>query len=105
MRLFGEHGRRDPQLEALATFSGTTLHTATAEQHRDASLDAGAKTLAALELPALLIGFALGRFGAAPLWDAHHLDALCCSHDVTSLSLKKPRSELYNSGTSPKVCL
>jgi hypothetical protein len=32
--------------------------------------------LAALELPALLLGFALGRFGAAPLWDAHHHDAL-----------------------------
>src|SRR5665811_662362 len=31
---------------------------------------------AVLELPALLIGFALGRFVAAPLWDAHHLDAL-----------------------------
>ena len=29
----------------------------------------------------------------------------CCSHDVTLLSLKKSRSELYNSGTSPKVCL
>src|ERR1700681_2634770 len=61
----------------------TTLHAATAEQHRDASLDAGAKALAVLELPALLIGFAFGRLGAAPLWDAHHLDAfLLARHHV-----------------------
>src|SRR5258708_11323380 len=58
----------------LATFGETALHAATAEQHRDAPLDARAKALAVLELPALLIGFALGRFSAAPLWDAHHLD-------------------------------
>src|SRR5882757_6638903 len=72
----GEHGRRDPQLESLSAFSETALHAATAEQHRDAPLDAGAKALAVLELPALLICLALGCFGAAALWDAHHLDAI-----------------------------
>src|SRR5450631_248323 len=72
----GEHGRRDPQLEALAAFGETALHAATAEQHRDAALDTCAKALAVLELPGLLIGLTLGCFGAAPLWDAHHLDAL-----------------------------
>src|SRR6266853_2134459 len=75
-QVVGEHGGCDPQLKAHATFGETALHAATAEQHRDAPLDAPAKALAVLELPALLIGFALGSFDAAPLWDAHHLDAL-----------------------------
>jgi hypothetical protein len=48
----GEHGCRDPQLKALATFGETALHAATAEQHRDTPLDAGAKALAILEFPA-----------------------------------------------------
>src|SRR5450755_1872580 len=74
--VIGEHGRRDPQLESLAAFGETALHAATAEQHRDAPFDTCAKALAVLELPGLLIGFALGRFGAASLWDTHHLDAL-----------------------------
>src|SRR6266851_1615301 len=29
----------------------------------------------------------------------------CCLHDVTFFSLKKPRSDPYNLGTWPKVCL
>src|SRR5713226_9673224 len=49
----GEHGRCDPQLESLAAFGETALHAATAEQHRDAPLDACAKALAILELPGL----------------------------------------------------
>jgi hypothetical protein len=65
----GEHGRSNPQLETLSAFGETALHAATAEQHGDAPLDAGAKALAVLELPGLLIGLAFGRFGAAPLWD------------------------------------
>src|SRR5271166_3654421 len=73
--IVGEHGRRDPQLKALATFSETTFHAATAEQHRDAPLDTCAKALAGFELRALLIGFALGRFDATPLRNAHHVDA------------------------------
>src|SRR6266700_3929592 len=28
-----------------------------------------------------------------------------CLHDITFFSLKKPRSDPYNLGTSPKVCL
>jgi hypothetical protein len=67
----GEHGRRDPQLKTLATLSETALHAATAEQHRDAPLDVCAKALAVLELPALLIGFALGA-----LW---HRRAVGCT--------------------------
>jgi len=71
------------------------------EQHRDAPLDAGAKALAVLELPALLIGFALGALLPPSLWNAHDFDA-CCLHDVTFFSLKKPRSDPYNLGTWPK---
>src|SRR5258707_3599167 len=29
----------------------------------------------------------------------------CCLHEVTFFSLKKPRSDPYNLGTPPKVCL
>src|SRR5467141_2086125 len=72
----GKHSRRDPHLKSFAAFGKAALHAATAEQHRDAPLDAGAKALAVLELPALLICLALGCFGAAALWDAHHLDAI-----------------------------
>src|ERR1700704_5577946 len=47
------------------------------------ALNAGAKALTVLELPALLIGFAFGRLGAASLWDAHDLDAfLLARHHV-----------------------
>lgn len=63
-------------LQALATFGETALHAATTEQHRDAPFDAHTKAVAVFELPALLIGFARGRLGAAPLRDAHQLDAL-----------------------------
>src|SRR5713101_10179463 len=28
-----------------------------------------------------------------------------CLHDITFFSLKKPRSDPYNLGTSPKICL
>src|SRR5450755_3345380 len=35
----------------------------------------------------------------------HTTSTPCCLHDVTFLSLKKPRSDPYSSGTSPKVCL
>src|SRR5216684_5565117 len=72
----GKHSRRDPYLKSFAAFGKAALHAATAEQHRDAPLDAGAKALAVLELPALLICLALGRFAAAPLWNAHDFDAL-----------------------------
>src|SRR6202051_3120065 len=54
----GEHSRRDPQFKALAAFGKTAFHSATAEQHRDAPLDACPKALAVLELRTLLVGFA-----------------------------------------------
>ena len=54
MRLLASTAASDPELKTLATLSETALHAATAEQHRDAPLDAGAKALAILELPALL---------------------------------------------------
>ena len=68
--VIGKHSRRAPQLESLSAFGETALHAATAEQHRDAPLDTCAKALAVLELPGLLIGLALGCFGAASLRDA-----------------------------------
>jgi hypothetical protein len=74
--VIGEHGRCDPQLESLPAFGKTALHAATAERHRDVPLDTCAKALVVLEFPGFLIGFAGGRFGAAALWDAYHLDAL-----------------------------
>ena len=50
------------------------VHAATAHQHRDATLDAGAKALALLELRRPFIGLALRRFGAATLRNANRLD-------------------------------
>jgi hypothetical protein len=76
MRLLASTAAATHSSNRFSAFGETALHAATAEQHRDAPLDTCAKALAVLELPRLLIGFALGRFGAAPLWDAHNLDAL-----------------------------
>jgi len=50
MRLLASTAGRDPQLESLSAFSETALHAATAEQHRDAPLDARSEALAVLEL-------------------------------------------------------
>ena len=52
-QVVGEHSRSNPQLEAISSLGETALHAATSEQHRDASLDAGAKALALLEVRAL----------------------------------------------------
>src|SRR3984893_18352677 len=82
-QVVGEHGGCDPQLKALATFGETTLHATGAEQHRDATLDARAQAVPVLDPPALLIGFALRHFDAAPLWYADHLYAfLRAQHHV-----------------------
>ena len=74
--IVGEHCRSDPQFEALVALGKAALHAATAEQDRDAPLDAGAKALALLEVRALLLGFALRTSLAAALRNAHHLDTL-----------------------------
>src|SRR5256886_4615132 len=74
--IVGEYCRSDPQFEALVALGKAALHAATAEQDRDAPLDAGAKALALLEVRALLVCFALRRFLAAALRNAHHLDAI-----------------------------
>src|SRR5258707_12510912 len=42
----GEDRRTNKQRETLGAFGAATLHAATAQQHRDAPLDAGAKALA-----------------------------------------------------------
>jgi hypothetical protein len=49
--IVGEYCRSDPQFEALVALGKAALHAATAEQDRDAPLDAGAKALALLEVP------------------------------------------------------
>ena len=71
----GEHSGAHPQFEAVASFGETALHAAASEQHRDASLDAGAKALTILECRAALVRFAPRCSLAAPLRDAHLLDA------------------------------
>jgi hypothetical protein len=65
--IVGEHGGTDPQFEAVASFGETALHAAASEQHRDASLDAGAKALTILEDLALLVRFTSSRPLAATL--------------------------------------
>ena len=71
----GEHSGANPQFEAVASFGETALHAAASEQHRDAALDAGAKALTILECGAALVRFAPRCSLAAPLRNAHQLDA------------------------------
>src|ERR1700732_3443313 len=54
--IVGEYCRSDPQFEALVALGKAALHAATAEQDRDAPLDAGAK---ALPLKSALFSYAL----------------------------------------------
>ena len=75
-QVVGEHSGADPQFEAIVALGETALHAATSEQHRDASLDAGAKALTCLEGRALFVRFALRRSLAAPLRNAHQRDAI-----------------------------
>src|ERR1700682_110 len=70
----GEHRRANKQGEALGAFGAAALHAATAHQHRDAPLDAGAKALALLECRRPLVGLALRRLAAAALWNADRRD-------------------------------
>ena len=70
----GEHRGANEHRKALGAFGAATLHAATAHQHRDATLDAGAKALALLELRRPFVGLALRRFGAATLRNAYRLD-------------------------------
>src|SRR5258708_9200545 len=72
--IVGEHRRGDKQREALGAFGAAALHAATAHQHRDASLDAGAKALALLERRRPFVGLALRRFAAATLGNTYRLD-------------------------------
>ena len=71
----GEHSGAAPQFEAFASFGETALHAAASEQHRDASLDAGAKALTVLECRAALVRLASRCSLAAPRRNAHQLDA------------------------------
>src|SRR5258707_7752222 len=70
----GEHRGADEQREALGAFGAAALHAAPAHQHRDASLDAGAKALALLERRRSFVGLALRRFAAAALGNTYRLD-------------------------------
>src|SRR3982075_2646483 len=70
----GEHRRADQQREALGAFGAAALHAATAHQHRDAPLNAGAKALALFERRRSFVGLALRRFAAAALGNAYRLD-------------------------------
>src|ERR1700680_1541203 len=72
----GEHSRANKQREALGAFGAAALHAATAHQHRDAPLDAGAKALALLERRRFFVGLALRRFAAAALRYADRADAI-----------------------------
>src|SRR5216683_330549 len=77
--IVGEYCRSDPQFEALVALGKAALHAATAEQDRDAPLDAGAKALSCLEVRTLFVCFAFRRLLAAALRNAHHRDALLCA--------------------------
>ena len=71
-----KHGGSHQEFKMLATLGETALHAATAEENGDASLDAGTKTLGALEGWTFLIGLLVRRFFAATLGNAHELDTV-----------------------------
>src|SRR5215472_1885012 len=73
--IVGEHGSAHEQFEALGALGEATLHAAAAHQHRDAALDAGAKTLAVLECARSLAGLSLRRPAAAALRNRDRGDA------------------------------
>lgn len=70
----GEYRRADKQSEALDAFGAATLHAAPAHQHRDASLNAGAKALALFERRRFVVGLAWRGFTAATLRNAYGFD-------------------------------
>ena len=55
----------------LAAFERAPLHPAAAEQHRDAALNAGAESLALLELFTAFQSVLLGRLVSSALRDRH----------------------------------
>src|SRR5712692_12131478 len=59
----------------LAAFERAPLHTATAEQHRDAALNAGAESLGLLERLTALQSVLLGRLVSSALRDRDLGDA------------------------------
>ncbi len=62
------------QLESLATFGKTALHTAAPEQDGDAPLDTSPEPLSLVESWALLMRHLLWSFRSATLGDAHEGD-------------------------------
>src|SRR5687767_5617652 len=71
-----KHGGSHQEFKMFATLGETALHAATAEENGDASLDAGTKTLGALEGWTFLIGLLVRRFFPATLGNAHELDTV-----------------------------
>src|SRR5260370_2202814 len=82
----GEPRGADEQREALGALGAAALHAATAHQHRDASLDAGAKALALLERRRSFVGLALRRFAAAALGNTYCLDGALHAHRYVLLA-------------------
>ena len=81
----GKDGGADQDLKAVTALGQTLLHAAAAKQHGDTAFDAGPEALSLLELRAPFKGLPFrGSF---------------------STPLRKPRSELYQAGTKPKVSL
>jgi hypothetical protein len=70
---------------------------------KDGGVDTCAKALTVLELPGLLIGHALGCFGAAPLWDAYHLDALLLArgYPMRTVAASRPTVSRPNAPRPP----
>src|SRR5215469_8120274 len=74
--IVGEHCSTNEQFEALGALGEATLHAAAAHQHRDAALNASAKTLTVLECTRSFAGFALRRPAAAALRNRDRGDAV-----------------------------
>ena len=73
--IVGQHGGAHQEFKMLPSLSQAPLHPTTAEEHRDAPLDAGPKTLSLPEGRAFFLGCSFGRLLSAPLGDAGQTDA------------------------------
>src|SRR5262245_27807293 len=74
MRLLASTAAPTNSAKALGAFGAAALHATTAHQHRDSSLDTGAKSLALPERCRSFVGLALRRFATAALGNAFRLD-------------------------------
>ena len=73
--IVGQHGSAYQEFEMLSALGQAPLHTATAEENRDAALDTRTKTLSLFKGRTFFLGFPFGRLFSSALGDAGDADS------------------------------